>query len=270
LRTLSDARAILSRARSGGKAVLIGAGLIGLETAAELTRRGMSVTVLEAGSRALGRALPAEVAEVIADCHRAAGVTLRFGVGIASVGADGVTLTDATTLPSDLTVCAIGVTPETALAQSAKLPCANGILVDARLATTDPTIFAAGDCAAVDHPRYGRFRFEMWRNACDQGNLAAQSMMGAEAPLDALPWFWSDQFELGLQMVGLHDPARRAIRRFELDGAGMLAAACGIGPGNAVAKDIRLAEKLIERGAVVAPEFLADSSANLKSVLQAA
>lgn len=279
LRTLSDARAILSRARAGGKAVLIGAGLIGLETAAELTRRRMTVTVLEAGPRALGRVLPADVADVIAERHRAGGVTLRFGVGIASVTVDGATLTDGTTLSSDLIVCAIGVTPETALAEAAGLPCANGILVDARLATTDPAIFAAGDCAAVDHPRYGRFRFETWRNACDQGTLAARSMLGQEAVFDALPWFWSDQFDLGLQMVGLHDPARRAIRRdlkqggwlrFELDGSGTLVAACGIGPGNAVAKDIRLAEKLIEKGAALAPELLADSAANLKSVLKAA
>lgn len=279
LRTLADARAILSRARSGGKAVLIGAGLIGLETAAELTRRGMSVTVLEAGPRAIGRALPADVADVIADRHREAGVTLRFGVGIESVGADDVTLTDSTTRPSDLTVCAIGVTPETALAEPAGLPCANGILVDARLATTDPDIFAAGDCAAVDHPRYGRFRFETWRNACDQGTLAARSMLEHEAAFDALPWFWSDQFDLGLQMAGLHDTARRAIRRdlpqggwirFELGGTGTLVAACGVGPGNAVAKDIRLAEKLIEMGAVVAPEFLADSTSNLKSALKVA
>jgi 3-phenylpropionate/trans-cinnamate dioxygenase ferredoxin reductase subunit len=257
--------------------VLIGAGLIGLETAAELTRRGMSVTVLEAGPRALGRALPADVAEVVSDRHREAGVTLRFGVGIGSVDADGVTLTDGSKLTSDLTVCAIGVTPETALAEAAGLSCANGILVDARLATTDPAIFAAGDCAAVDHPRYGRFRFETWRNACDQGTLAARSMLGQDAVFDALPWFWSDQFDLGLQTVGLHEPSRRAIRRdlsqggwirFELDGAGTLVAACGIGPGNAVAKDIRLAEKLIEKGAVVAPEFLADSTANLKSALK--
>lgn len=277
LRTLCDARAILSRTRSGGKAVLIGAGLIGLETAAELTRRGMSVTVLEAGPRALGRALPADVAEVVSDRHREAGVTLRFGVGIGSVDADGVTLTDGSKLTSDLTVCAIGVTPETALAEAAGLSCANGILVDARLATTDPAIFAAGDCAAVDHPRYGRFRFETWRNACDQGTLAARSMLGQDTVFDALPWFWSDQFDLGLQTVGLHEPSRRAIRRdlsqggwirFELDGAGALVAACGIGPGNAVAKDIRLAEKLIEKGAVVAPEFLADSTANLKSALK--
>jgi 3-phenylpropionate/trans-cinnamate dioxygenase ferredoxin reductase subunit len=277
LRTLSDARAILSRALAGDKAVLIGAGLIGLETAAELTRRGMSVTVLEAGPRALGRALPADVAEVVSDRHREAGVTLRFGVGIGSVDADGVTLTDGSKLTSDLTVCAIGVTPETALAEAAGLSCANGILVDARLATTDPAIFAAGDCAAVDHPRYGRFRFETWRNACDQGTLAARSMLGQDAVFDALPWFWSDQFDLGLQTVGLHEPSRRAIRRdlsqggwirFELDGAGTLVAACGIGPGNAVAKDIRLTEKLIEKGAVVAPEFLADSTANLKSALK--
>lgn len=279
LRTLSDARAILSRAHFGGKAVLIGAGLIGLETAAELTRRGMTVTVLEAGPRALGRALPADVAEVVADHHRKAGVTVRFGVGIVSVGADGVTLTDGSKLTSDLTVCAIGVTPETALAEATGLPCENGIVVDARLATTDPAIFAAGDCAAVDHPCYGRFRFETWRNACDQGMLAARSMLGQDAVFDALPWFWSDQFDLGLQMVGLHDPKRRAVRRdllnggwirFELDGSGMLVAACGIGPGNAVAKDIRLAEKLIEKGAVVSPELLADSNINLKSVLQAA
>lgn len=278
LRSLADARAILSRAEAGRRAVVIGAGLIGMEIAAELIRRGMSVTVLEAGPRALGRAVPADIAEVIADRHRTEGVVLRFAAGIGSVQPDAVHLTDGTTILSELTICAIGVTPETALAEAAGLPCANGILVDERLATADPDVFAAGDCAAVDHPRYGRFRFETWRNACDQGVFAAQSMLGMNTAFQALPWFWSDQFDLSLQMVGLHDPSRRAVRRdlpqggwlrFELDEMGIVSAAAGVGPGNSVAKDIRLAEKLIEKRTKVDPDVLADSAASLKSALKA-
>jgi 3-phenylpropionate/trans-cinnamate dioxygenase ferredoxin reductase component len=277
LRSLADARAIYARAQAGGKVVIIGAGLIGLEMAAELGRRGMAVTVLEAGPRALARAVPPEIAEVISARHRLAGVDIRFGQNLAALEKDGVLLADGVKLPADLIISAVGTEPETRLAEATGLTCANGILVDGRLCTSDLAIFAAGDCAAVDHPLLGRVRFETWRNARDQGSFAAASMLGASVSFSALPWFWSDQHDLGLQAVGLHDPSRPSVRRdlagggflrFELDGAQRLVAAAGVGPGNAVAKDIRLAEKLIEKRAVCDAAFLADPKANLKAALK--
>lgn len=279
LRTLDHAEAIYARAQQGTAAVIVGAGLIGLEMAAELRRRGLAVTVLEAGPRVLGRGVPAEVAAVIAARHAAAGVDIRVDQRIEHIEPGAVHLAGGESLPTDLVVAAVGVVPDTDLAAAAGLACGDGIHVDARLCTADPAIFAAGDCAAVDHPRYGRIRFETWRNACDQGAHAARSMTGSQEPFAALPWFWSDHYDLGLQAVGLHDASRRAVRRdypaggflrFELDEAGRLAAAAGVGPGATVAKDVRLAEMLIARGVAADPAVLADPFANLKAALRTA
>ncbi|MFO1149894.1 MAG: FAD-dependent oxidoreductase [Alsobacter sp.] len=279
LRTLEDANRIYGAARSDGAAVIIGAGLIGLELAAELRRRRMNVTVLEAGPRALGRGVPADVAEELVGRHWQEGVAFSFGQSISRISPGRIDLRDGSSLRADLIVAAVGVEPDTRLAESAGLVCGNGIRVDATLRTSDPAIFAAGDCVAMDHPRYGAVRFETWRSACDQGAHAARSMLGQHEPFTAIPRFWSDQYDLGLQAVGLHDPARAAVRRdlprggwlrFELDDEGRLSAAFGIGPGTAVAKDIRLSEMLIDRGARCEPDLLADPSFNLKAALKSA
>ena len=169
LRTIEDAARIYQRARPGGRAVIIGAGLIGLEMAAELVRRDMDVTVVEAGNRALGRAVPPPLAERIMERHLQAGVKFLFGKMIARVAEDGVELRDGSLHPADLILAAIGVEPDTALASKAGLECANGIVTDALLRTSDENIYAAGDCANVNHPIYGPVRFETWRNAVDQG-----------------------------------------------------------------------------------------------------
>ncbi|MGR9202134.1 NAD(P)/FAD-dependent oxidoreductase [Rhizobium leguminosarum] len=278
LRTDVDALAIYSAARAGGDAVIIGAGLIGLEMAAELTKRGMKVRVLELGPVALGRAIPRDIADLIVARHLAAGVEFHFSVAIKSIDADGVSLMHGRQFGADLVVSAIGVLPETDLALRSGLECDNGILVDALLRTSDNHIFAAGDCANVNHPRYGRVRLETWRNACDQGGHAATTMMGGTEEFNALPWFWSDQHELGLQAVGLHDPKNTAVRRhsgdelkfrFELDSSGRLSAAFGVGVGNAAAREIKIAEKLIMKGATIDPTLLADPASDLKQLLSA-
>jgi 3-phenylpropionate/trans-cinnamate dioxygenase ferredoxin reductase subunit len=259
--------------------VIVGAGLIGLELAAAFRHAGMDVTVLEAAPRALGRVLPAEIADVIVARHRAEGVDLRLPASVAAVEADAVTLSTGERLAADLVVAAVGVEPETGLAAAAGLEVANGIMVDAGLRTADPAVFAAGDCAAVDHPAYGRFRFETWRNACDQGALAARAMMGEAVVFAVHPWFWSDQYDLGVQMAGLHDPARTTVRRhlgdggfllFELDGDGRLRACAGIGPGRAAARDVRLAEMLMDKAARPPADALADPAIALKTLLRAA
>jgi 3-phenylpropionate/trans-cinnamate dioxygenase ferredoxin reductase subunit len=235
--------------------------------------------VLEAAPRAMGRVLPAPVADELVARHRQEGVAIRFGAAAEAVAPGSVTLSGGETLDADLVIAAIGVIPDIALAEAAGLATANGVLVDAGLRTSDPAIFAAGDCAAIDHPHYGRFRFETWRNACDQGALAARAMLGEEVSFAVHPWFWSDHYDLGLQMVGLHDPARTLVRRdlegggsisFELDKEGVLRAACGLGPGVSVAKDIRLAEMMIERDARPAPGALEDRATSLKALLRAA
>ncbi len=277
-RTLEDARAIFKAAETADRAVLIGAGLIGLELASALRDRDIGVTVVEVADRALGRAVPAELAEIIVAKHRDKGVTFRFGTGIDKVEPSSVTLTDGTKVEGDLIIAAIGVIPDTALAETAGLEVGNGIKVDDRLRTSVPDIFAAGDCASALHPFYGKhMRFESWRNAQDQGEAAARNMVGGDNAFARVPWFWSDQYDLGLQITGMPDPSHRVITRqlpnnarllFHLADDGRLMATSGIGTGNAVAKDIRLAEMLIEKGLSPDADALSDTSVNLKKLLR--
>jgi 3-phenylpropionate/trans-cinnamate dioxygenase ferredoxin reductase subunit len=189
-------------------------------------------------------------------------------------------LADGSELTADLLVVGIGAVPVTGLAESAGLAIENGIAVDRYLRTSDPDILAAGDCCSFPLEIYGgrRVRLESWRNAQDQGTLAAKNMLGAEEPVSAVPWFWSDQHDLTLQIAGLAEGAERHVRRdlgdaafilFHLAPDGRLLAASGIGQGNAVARDIRLAEMLIAKGAHPDPAALASPDVKLKSLLAA-
>lgn len=277
-RTLDDARAIFGVAETAQRAVLIGAGLIGLELASALRARGMEVTVIEVADRAMGRAVPQELADAIVAKHREMGVVFHFGTGIDKIEPAAVTLADGQRITGNLIVAAIGVVPDTALAEAAGLDVANGIKTDDRLRTSAPDIFAAGDCASVLHSFYGQhMRFESWRNAQDQGEVVARNMVGENTAFTRIPWFWSDQYDLGLQIAGLPDPAHRTVARqlnddarilFHLADDDRLMAASGLGPGNSVAKDIRLAEMLIEKQLSPDPDALADPSVNLKKLLR--
>ncbi|TIX55263.1 MAG: ferredoxin reductase, partial [Mesorhizobium sp.] len=179
---------------------------------------------------------------------------------------------------ADLAVIGIGAVPVTGLAAEAGLTIDNGIAADAELRTSDPDIFAAGDCCSFPLAVYGgrRVRLEAWRNAQEQGALAARNMLGAGEAHAAVPWFWSDQYGLSLQISGLSDEGSKVVRRDLDDGAfilfhlaqdGRLVAASGIGPGNSVARDIRLAEMLIAKRAKPAPEALGSQTVKLKSLL---
>ena len=282
LRSFDDALAIRKLLVPGMRLVVIGGGFIGLELAASAAKRGAAVTVLEALPRVLMRGVPEEIASVVIERHRAEGGDIRAGVGIVSISGDAgtvrVTLDDGTELTADLLVVGIGAIPVTGLAEAAGLAIGNGIAVDRYLRTSDPDIFAAGDCCSFPLDIYGgrRVRLESWRNAQDQGALAAKNMLGAEEPISAVPWFWSDQHDLTLQIAGLSEGAERHVRRDLGDGAfilfhlapdGRLLAASGIGPGNAVARDIRLAEMLIARRARPNPDALASPDVKLKSLL---
>jgi 3-phenylpropionate/trans-cinnamate dioxygenase ferredoxin reductase subunit len=282
LRSFDDALAIRRLLSPEMRVVVIGGGFIGLELAASAVRRGAKVTVIEALPRVLMRGVPEEIASMVAERHRAEGVDIRTGTGISAISGDAnevrVALTDGTEVAADLLVVGIGAVPVTDLAESAGLAIENGIAVDRFLVTSDPDIFAAGDCCSFPLEIYGgrRVRLESWRNAQDQGTLAAKNMLGAEEPVSAVPWFWSDQHDLTLQIAGLAEGAERHVRRdlgndafilFHLAPDGRLLAASGIGPGNAVARDIRLAEMLIAKRARPDPEALASAEVKLKSLL---
>jgi 3-phenylpropionate/trans-cinnamate dioxygenase ferredoxin reductase subunit len=284
LRTFDDAVAIRSHLERGLHLAIIGGGFIGLELAASARKLGCPVTVIEAQPRILMRGVPHEIAAAIHAEHAAQGVHLRCGQSITSIetreGGVRIALGDGSVVDAGLVVIGIGVIPNVTLAGEAGLVVDNGILVDDRLFTDDPDILAAGDCCAFALPLYDgrRVRLEAWRNAQEQGSLAARNMLGANEPYAAVPWFWSDQYELGLQVAGLDDEGKTTVRRdiadgtyvlFHLNRDGRLVAASGIGPGTAVARDIRLAEMLIARRATPLPEQLADPGVKLKSLLSA-
>jgi 3-phenylpropionate/trans-cinnamate dioxygenase ferredoxin reductase subunit len=278
LRTLDDAGRIRGALGPGRRVAVIGGGFIGLELAASARRLGAEVAVIEALPRLLSRAVPTPIAAVLHARHAAEGVRLFTGATIDRIGPDGVTLADGTEILADLVIVGIGAVPNAELAANAGLAVENGIAVDATLATSDRDIFAAGDCCSFPLPLYGgrRVRLESWRSAQEQGSLAARNMLGAAEPVAAVPWFWSDQYDLTLQIAGLATGAATEIRRdlngggfvlFHLDDVGRLLAASGIGAGNSVAKDMRLAEMLIARRATPEPAALGDAGVNLKKLL---
>lgn len=278
LRTLDDAARLRAALTPGKHLVVIGGGFIGLELAASARKVAAEVTVIEALPRLLSRGVPTEIAQRLHARHLAAGVSFHFGAQIAEITDTAVVLGDGTIVRADLVLVGIGALPNTELAAGAGLAVDNGIAVDVTLATADPDIFAAGDCCSFPQPLYDgrRVRLESWRSAQEQGTLAARNMLGAAEPVTAVPWFWSDQYELSLQVAGLADGAGSHVRRDLKDGAfvlfhlgpdGCLLAASGIGTGNAVAKDIRLAEMLISRRAHPDPAALADPTVDLKRLL---
>lgn len=278
LRSLDDAAEIRAGLGPGRRLAVIGGGFIGLELAASARKLGTEVAVIEALPRLLSRGVPAAFASCLHDRHSAEGVNLRYDARVARIDPGRVRLADGTEIPADLVVIGIGAQPRTDLAEKSGLALDNGIAVDATLATSDPAIFAAGDCCSFPHPLYDgrRMRPESWRSAQEQGALAARNMLGQGEPVSAVPWFWSDQYDLTLQIAGMADGATGEIRRelgggafvlFHLAADGRLLAASGIGRGNVVARDIRLAEMMIARRRAPDPAALADAGTSLKKLL---
>jgi 3-phenylpropionate/trans-cinnamate dioxygenase ferredoxin reductase component len=215
LRTLDDSDRLRSAMAPGVRVVIIGGGWIGLETAAAARTAGAEVTVLEHAELPLLRVLGPRVATVFAELHTDHGVDLRCGVTVAAVrpAADdpsavgGVVLADGTHLDADVIVAGIGVTPNVELARSCGLDVDDGILTDSGLRTSDPDVFAAGDVANAHHPLLQRrLRVEHWANALHQPVVAARAMLGQDAAYDRLPYFFTDQYDLGMEYTGHRDP----------------------------------------------------------------
>jgi 3-phenylpropionate/trans-cinnamate dioxygenase ferredoxin reductase subunit len=205
LRTREDADRLRSELEGARDVVVIGGGFIGLEFA---SHAGRPVTVVEAQDRLLARVASPEVSEFFARLHRDAGHTVLLGTGVTALHGEGrvesVELSDGRQLPADLVVVAVGVVPETGLAEAAGLPVTNGVVVDEHLRTEDPKIFAIGDCANFPCVQAGSAtRLESVQNAVDQARSVAASITGGSAPYDSLPWFWTDQTSAKLQIVGI-------------------------------------------------------------------
>lgn len=212
LRTLADAEALRAELRRARSLLVVGAGFVGLEVAAAARAYGLPVTVLEAADRPLGRALSPAMAGHVADAHRRLGTTLRLGEAVAAFTGSAGRVTGAVSSAggeyhADLVLVGIGVVPRTALAAEAGLPVADGIVVDENLRTADPAIYAVGDCA--NHPSVHtgtRIRLESVQNATDQGRHVAAAILGRGGRYAELPWFWSNQGALRLQIAGVRLP----------------------------------------------------------------
>lgn len=202
LRTLDDSKAIIAAAQNGKRAVVIGASFIGLEVAASLRARDISVTVVAPESLPLERVLGSELGDMVKALHESKGVIFKLGTGVQSITATAVQLTDGTSLPADFVVVGVGVRPDVALASEAGISVDNGVVVSATLETSAPGIFAAGDIASWPDPRSGRIRVEHWVVAQRQGQTAARNMLGAAEAFTLTPFFWSRHYDLSINYVG--------------------------------------------------------------------
>ena len=260
LRGLTDARGLRERLGAARRIVVVGAGFIGLEIAATATSLGGEVTIVEVSPRPLGRAVSPATSAFFKEAHQAFGARMMLGVGIAALrGQDGhvnaVELSDGAIVPADLAIIGIGVLPEDRLARRSGLACDNGIIVNEHLETSDSLISAIGDCAIFPCPLVGfPIRLESVQNAVDQARSVARRIVGKPEPYAALPWFWSDQGDLKLQIVGLShgcdewvvrgDPQSRAFSVFGFR-AGELAAVETVNrPGDHMAARRIIAAKL--------------------------
>ena len=212
LRVIEDSERLKDAFRDGARIAVLGGGWIGLEATSAAREHGADVTVVESLSLPLLRVMGPEVASIFADLHREHGVDLRLSAKVSGIerSGDGVVLRveDGDPVEADLLVVGIGVAPRTALAEAAGLDVDNGVLVDEHLRTSAPDVFAAGDVANAWHPTLGRrIRVEHWDNAIKQGQAAARSMLGEDVVYDKLPYFFTDQYDLGMEYVGYADPA---------------------------------------------------------------
>ncbi|MDR3419322.1 MAG: FAD-dependent oxidoreductase [Nevskia sp.] len=280
VRTIADVQALRPHCQPGKRAVIVGGGFIGLEVAAVLGKLGLHVTVLEGLPRVLARVTVPEVSAFFERVHREAGVDLRTEVRIeAFEGGDAVNavvLGDGSRIAADLVIAGIGQLPNTELAQQAGLAVDNGIVVDAYARTGDADILAVGDCANHPNDFYGRrLRLESVQNAMEHGRTAAATLLGKLQPYNVVPWFWSDQYDLKLQMVGLSAGFDRMVVRGDLKGRAF--AAFYLKDGHMLAvdavsrpQDFAFAKKLVALRVAVDAQQLADEAVPLKSFLPAA
>ncbi|PPE72533.1 pyridine nucleotide-disulfide oxidoreductase [Solimonas fluminis] len=278
LRTMDDARALRPALREGCRLVIVGGGFIGLEAAAAAARAGARVTLLEGLDRVLARVTAPEISRFFERVHREAGVNLVTGAQLAAVRGretvEAVQLSDGRLMAADHVLAGIGLLPNVELAQRAGLEVDDGIVVDECARSSDPHIVSAGDCA--NHPsRFAgrRLRLESVQNALEQARTAAATLLGADQPYRAVPWFWSDQYDLKLQMVGLSQGHDRLVVRGDLQKSRDFSAFY-LREGRLIAADVvnrpqefLLAKKLVAAGAMPDPARLADGDLPLRSLL---
>jgi 3-phenylpropionate/trans-cinnamate dioxygenase ferredoxin reductase subunit len=276
VRTLADIDAMRPLFLAGQRVVIVGGGYIGLEAAAAAAKLGLEVTVVELAPRILQRVAAPETSDYMRALHRSHGVTILEGTGLDRlIGVAGkvvaARLVDGRELRADFVIVGVGIVPATALAEAAGLAIENGIRTDALGRTSDPHIWAAGDCASFPW-RDGRIRLESVQNAIDQAECVAGNMLGAGQPYVPLPWFWSDQYDCKLQIAGLNTGYDRIVTRgpegeavsFWYFGGGRLLAVDAMNDSRAY----MVGKRLIEMGRSPEPAVLADPGTNLKALLR--
>jgi len=276
LRTLADADILRERLDQAREVVVIGAGFIGLEFASVAIARGAAVHIVEVTQHPMGRVVSATTSRFYTDAHRRWGARISLGTGVTQILGDGarvtgVATTDGQDLPADLALICIGVIPNAELADDAELAVDNGIVVDECLATADPRIFAIGDCANFPTPfALGRVRLESVQNAVDQARCVAAHISGKPARYDKVPWFWSDQGDLKLQIAGITAGHDTAVLRGDLQ-RGHFSVFCyragrliGVESVNQTADHV-VARRLLAGDPRLTPEQAADESYDLRA-----
>ena len=279
LRTADDATVLRDLQSDAESVVVVGGGFIGLEAAAVARAQGKSVTVVEAADRLIGRAVAPVVSEFYRAAHARRGVEIRVGTRVTGLAGDqnrvaAVELSDGTRIPADLVIVGIGVVPRSKLAHQLGLDYDGGILVDRFARTSNPTVVAAGDCTVQPNPLTGRgqVRLESVQNAISQAKAAAATLAGRSEPNDAVPWFWSDQYNLKLQIAGLSTGHDHYVVRGDIEGeafsvlyyreGGLLAVDAVNTPG-----DYMAVRRALTQGATISAEAAADSAVALKDLI---
>jgi len=273
VRTLGDVDRMSPGFRPGARLLIVGGGYIGLEAAAVAATRGMSVMLVEMADRILGRVAAPQTADYFRALHQRHGVDLREGVGLERLSGDGhvraACLSDGTEMEVDMVIAGVGILPDTRLAEAAGLEVDNGVAVDAQGLTSDPAIWAVGDCASFPY-QGGRLRLESVPNAIDMAECVAGNIMGAETEYVPRPWFWSDQYDVKLQIAGLNTGYDRIVTReagpatsfWYYRGDRLLAVDAMNDP-----RAYMVGKRLIEAGKSADPAIVADPAADLKSLL---
>ena len=276
VRGLADVDAMAPRFVAGARVLIVGGGYIGLEAASVAAKLGLEVTLVEMAPRILQRVAAPETSDFFRNLHQSNGVMLREGVGLERLTGEGnvsgAVLTDGTTLEVDFVIVGVGIAPATALAEAAGVPLDNGIAVDAFGRTSVPHVWAAGDCASFPY-RGGRIRLESVPNAIEQAEVVAENLMGVEKEYHAKPWFWSDQYDVKLQIAGLNTGYDKVVTRGAAPGPvsfwyylgeTLLAVDAANDP-----RGYMIGKRLIEGGKSPSADVIADPDTDMKALLSA-
>ena len=276
LRSIDDTLAIKRDLGPETRLVVVGAGWIGLETAAAARKHGAHVTVIEVANQVCNRALPKGLADYLQERHTGHGVEFRLNTTVKSFKGgsrvEGAVLSDGTELPASIVVIGIGVVPNVELAQAAGLEVDNGIVTDASGRTSDPAVFAAGDVTSHPNEFMGRrVRLESWANAQNQAIAAGKAMLGKTEPYNEIPWFWSDQYNLNVQLLGIPHKSDKSVVRGDKAKDQFLEFFLYEGKIEAVAainspRDLRFAKRLMQINKPIDPQRLADTAVTLQDL----